>query len=345
MGQMRKPRLLFPRMLSRILLVLGVVLLSVTAMPAVAHAGKNEDLTEARTRYKKGLDLYQDGAFDAALTEFQRAYDLAPSYKILYNIGLVQLELNDFAGALRSFKKYLDDGGKKVDQKRHAEVDKEIKKLEGRVASLEIKSNVESAEILVDDLEVGETPLEEPLMVNAGKRKITLSKSGYVPVTRVVVVAGGDSKKLELELRQGQASTPPTPLETKPATTGKTSETPHSKPVGAEPKRKVPWLWWGVTGGLAAGTAVAGVLTLGAQKDLNDKKDHPATKQALDDAAKKTRTLAVVTDVFLVGTLAVGGYATYLTFFKKPSDAQAEPGVSLSVGPGSVRVDGTFSAF
>lgn len=303
-------------------------------------AAKPAEQTEARTRYKKGLELYEEGAFEAALTELQRAYDLAPSYKILYNIALVYLQLNDHAGALRSFRKYLGDGGKKIDQKRRAEVEKEIGKLESRVATLELSVNVEGAELSVDDLDVGETPLDQPLVVNAGKRKISASKSGYGTVTKVVVVAGGDKKQLSLELKPG-VSTPP------PAVSGK-PETGKQKPEKRKPEkpaRKVPWLWWGVTGGMAAGTAVAGVLALGAQRDLDEKKQHPSNKNDLDDAATKTRTFAIVTDVLLVGTVAVGGYATYLTFFAPaPKDPTKDKKAKLAVGvgPGSVSVAGTF---
>lgn len=314
--------------------------------PGVGHAEtapKPEEQAEARTRYKKGLDLFEEGAFDAALTELQRAYDLAPSYKILYNVALVYLQLNDYAGALRNFKKYLDDGGKKIDQKRRAEIDKEIQKLQARVASIELSVNVEGAEVSVDDLDVGETPLDTPLIVNAGKRKISVQKSGYATVTKVVVVAGGDKKQLSLELRTG--STPAQPA-AKGAGTPSSGKPDQPKPKD-EPRRKIPWLWWGVTGGLAAGTTVAGVLTLGAQKDLDDKKQHPSGKDTLDDAATKTRTLAIVTDVLLVGTIAAGGYASYLTFIKKPEDPKQDKAadkreVWLGVGPTSVSFAGTF---
>src|SRR4026208_2260108 len=44
---------------------------------------------EARARYERGLKLYSDGAYDAARSEFERAYAIAPTYKVLYNIGLV----------------------------------------------------------------------------------------------------------------------------------------------------------------------------------------------------------------------------------------------------------------
>jgi len=310
-----------------------------TATPAFADKPKPAELAEARTRYKKGLELYQEGAFDAALIELQRAYDLAPSYKILYNVALVDLQLNDYAGALKNFRQYLEEGGKKVDAKRRAEVDKEIDKLVGRVATVTVSTNVDGAEVMVDDLKVGETPLDKPMLVSAGKRKITLSKDGYVSVSRVVVVAGGDEKTLELKLR--------TPAEAKAASDKKPAAGTggEKKPVEQGPTRPVPWLWWGITGGLAVGTSVAGVLTLGAESDLDKKKQHPATKQELDDAASKTRTLAVVTDVFLVGTLAVGGYATYLTFFsdEKPDPkAEKKSAWALAVGPTSVSVAGSF---
>jgi len=328
------------RRLARWLSLLTACALLLSSTPASAEpAAKAEEQAEARTRYKKGLELYEEGAFEAALTELQRAYDLAPSYKILYNIALVHLQLNDHAGALRSFKKYLDDGGKKIDQKRRGEVEKELAKLQSRVASLELKVNVDGAEVSIDDLDVGETPLDAALVVNAGKRKLTVQKAGYGTVTKVIVVAGGDKKQLSLELKAGASSTPPA----KGAGTARPSK-PDKPESPAGPKRKVPWLWWGVTGGLAAGTAVAGVLTLSAQKDLDDKKKHPSGKDTLDDAAQKTRTLAVVTDVLLVGTVAAGGYATYLTFFKQPEDPSRDKSARLSVGvgPGSVSVAGRF---
>lgn len=336
LGSPRRGKPIF-RTILRIFCVLGLGL-AVASSTGRAHAQAKDDIGDARAHYKKGLELYEDHAFDAALIEFQRAYDMAPSYKILYNLALVHLQLNDWAGAARSFKGYLDDGAKKIDQKRRVEVERELKKLEGRVGNVEVVSNVEAAEILVDDQEVGETPLDGPLSVNSGKRRITVSKNGYIPVTRVITIAGGETKKVEFELRTGTAPpTAATPSE-KPAQPPTVSSPTPVEPE--KPGRKVPWLWWGVAGGLAVGTGVMGVLTLSSQKDLDDKKDKPSRKDDLDSAASKTRTFAIVTDVLLVGTVATAGIAAYLTFGpqgeKPPSD------VSLGIGPGSVQVSGSF---
>src|SRR4029079_12828740 len=100
-------------------------------------------LQEARIRYDKGKQLYSEAAYDAALAEFQRSYELAPSYKILYNIALVQRARNDFAGSLSAYEKYLADGGKELTTARKAEVQKEIDSLRTLVAKADIKTNVE----------------------------------------------------------------------------------------------------------------------------------------------------------------------------------------------------------
>lgn len=321
-------------------LLLGVLLLVSAPVTAAQPKGKS-DVAAARAHYTKGLELYDEQAYDAALIEFQRAYDIAPAFKILYNLGLVHRQLNDYAGALRSFRQYLEEGGTKVEPKRRDAVEAEIKKLEGRVAQLEIVANVEDAEVLIDDLEVGETPLERPVLVNAGKRKVTIAKSGYVPVTRVVVVAGGDTKKLELELRSGTAP-PPAQSGSSAGGTSKPEKATKPAPADQEPKRKIPWVWWGVTGGLAAGTAVAGVLALGAQRDLDDKKAAPAKKQELDDAASKTRTLAIVTDVLLGCTVVAGAYSAYLTFGPQKEQPPTQARLRVGVGPGQLSLGGDF---
>lgn len=313
-------------------IALATLLLSA---PALAQEPSAEDIAKARPLYKRGLELYSDGAFDAALVELQKAHALAPSYRILYNIALVNGQLNDFAAALQAYRGFLEEGGKKVDAKRRAEVEREIKRLEGRVAEVTLRVNVDGAEVLVDDAVVGTSPLPGPLLVNSGKRKLTATKSGYTPTTRVLIVGGGDATELELELRDPQARAS---AGSAPATTPVSSPPPE---VAEPPAAPIPWLWWGVTGALAATTTTFGLLTLSAQSDLDAERENPSTKARLDDRASKTRTLAVITDVTLVGTLAVGGYALYRTL--NPSAPEKLQGhVDVRVGPGSVFVGGSF---
>jgi hypothetical protein len=310
---------------------------SLSTASVLADEPSNAEVAKARPHYKRGVELYQDGAFDAALVELEKAYAIAPSYKILYNVGLVYVQLNDFAGALKAYRQYLHEGDKKLDAKRRAEVEKEIHKLEMRVGTVKVDVSVEGADILVDDEVVAKSPLNEPLIVNAGKRKIAASKSGHTPMARVMVIVGGDEKDLKLELR----STTEAPKKDGAGQTPK-----RAKPDKVEePSTPVPWLWWGITGALAVGTTVTGVLTLSAQSDLDDKKNAPSKGDELTSAADKTRTFAIVTDVLLAGTVIVGGYATYKTFISPDppeKDSATRPAVDVGLGLGSVQVSGHF---
>lgn len=304
---------------------------------ALAAEPSAEDIARARPVYTQALELYNDGAFDAALVEFEKAYAIAPSYRLLYNIALVNAQLNDFAQALRAYRRYLEEGGKKVDAKRRAEVEREIKKLESRVAEITLSVSVDGAEVSVDDLPVGTSPLGGPLLVNSGRRKLSAAKAGHTPVSRVLVVSGGTTSELSLELRP--TASPPSGDGPKPSPSDPARGAPRPE---EGPTRPVPWVWWGVTGALAAGTATFGLLTLSAQSDLDAKRESPAKKSELDDAATKTRTLAVVTDVTLVATLAVGGYALYQTFFSPPPEREATRSVDVLAGPRSLSVVGRF---
>lgn len=86
---------------------------------SVAHAqtdAKPSDAAreEASGHFQRGVELFQEGAFRAALVEFERAYGIAPDYRLLYNIGQVKLQLQDYLGATQSYERYLEEGGSEI---------------------------------------------------------------------------------------------------------------------------------------------------------------------------------------------------------------------------------------
>ena len=296
------------------------------------------DEVEARTRYEKGQALYKDGAFEAALVELQRAYELAPSYKILYNIAQVHRQLNDFAGSLRAFEKYLVEGDKAIAPKRRQEVEKEVVELKERVGNLMVVTSRAGAEILVDDVVQGKAPLPGPFVVNPGTRKVTLSLFGKAPVTKAVTVASGETFRVELEIVE---ATPPP---------GGGDRGPEVGPRASVPERRVPtvaYVTWGATGLLAFGAGVTGFLALGASRDLRDKRQKPdASKAGLDTAADKTKQMALISDI-CTGLAVVGaGVSAYLTIRGEevpPASAQRNaPPLQIGLGVGAVTVAGAF---
>ena len=322
--------------------------------PAAADASssaapaQSEKVKEATTRFERGLALYDDSDFDAALVEFNRAYSLSPTYKILYNIAKIERVRNDYSSALAHFQRYLAEGGAEVPADRREEVEKEVGVLKERVAEISIKANVDGAAVYVDDTPVcgarmvdpncvGVTPLRAPVLVNPGTRKITAIKRGYQNAQAQLTLAGGDKNLVKLDLFD---------LTVKAEDTG-----PRTRAIVS----------WTVTGALAVGAGVMGVLTLGKKDTYNKDRDKGPCANTiqnssdcnkdpfgtLDSDKKTTKTFALVTDILGGAAIVGAGISVYLTVKasgKSPTetDHAALHDVKLSAGPGSAFLSGAF---
>lgn len=322
--------------MKRTLSILAV--LAMLGTSAVAVAGNSpEALAEGRSRFERGVEFYKEGDFRAALIEFKRAYDAAPNYKVLYNIAQTSLELQDYATALKNFEKFLADGGVDVPAARRAQVVQEIERLGKRVARITVEVNVEGAEILVDDVAVGKTPLAEPIVVSAGRRRITATLGGQT-TTRVIDVAGGDTQRVPLALETRPL--PPTELPKAP---------PPQAPVpdeGGGTSHTGVWISLGITGALTVATVVTGVVALGAKSTFDDTIARlGATPQQVDDARTRTRTMALVTDV-LGGSAIVAGAVTLIVALTGKSESapkkESASFVHVGVSPWGVDLHGRF---
>ena len=79
-----------------------------------------DDLADAQSHFERGVKLYQEGAYDAALTEFERAHQTAPRYEVLFNIAQVHYQLHEYAAALSAFERYLEEGAYEISDDRRA---------------------------------------------------------------------------------------------------------------------------------------------------------------------------------------------------------------------------------
>lgn len=267
--------------------------------PAPGAAPSAEAQDEARRRFQRALELADDGNFDAALVELRKAYELAPTYRILYNVGLVYQQLKDYARSLDTFERYLDEGGANVPEDRLKEVSGRIDRLKTRVGFLTVVVNQPGAEITVDDLVIGTSPLPKAVRVNSGSRRVTAKLSGHPPESRIIELAGGENKTVQLDVRIAPDT------------------------VAAPPRSVVPYVSWGITAALAGATAVTGVLALGAAKDYDAKTDaFGATKADIEQANSKRKTLALVTDILGGVTIAAVGVSIYFTI-KPPKSSSS----------------------
>src|SRR5688500_11544745 len=75
---------------------------------------KAGDSKEAQEHFQRARTLYDEGDFNLALIEFKRAYDISPNYRVLYNIGQVNIQLFNYAAARKALGQYLEDGGQEI---------------------------------------------------------------------------------------------------------------------------------------------------------------------------------------------------------------------------------------
>lgn len=298
------------------------------AAPADTSGGEpakaSSEIEAARVHFQRGIEFFNDESYEAALVEFQRAYEIAPSYQILYNTGRIHVALKNYARALRDLRQYLAEGGESITDDRKAQVNELIQSLAQKVATLQIVSKVPGALISIDDHPVGTAPVRD-VFVNPGDRRVTASKPGYLPVTVLVKVTATEARRLEVN----------------PA------KVAQSKVV-VERSNIAPVIAWTATGLFTAGAVATGLVALKAEKDLNDRKDSEigAPKGAFDDDADKVKTWAIATDALAAGALIAGGVAVYLTFFDEDPPEQAATGPSprlgLAVTPRDIALHGTF---
>lgn len=314
----------------------AALLIAASSLPAIAEAQTAAPpaapQSEADKRFRRGIELYGEGDFNAALIEFRRAYELDPRYQALYNIGETYFQLQDYANALKTLEQYLKDGGAKVSAERRDEVQKEIEKLRARVATIEVTTRAPGVEITVDDVARGRTPLT--IVVSAGRRKVAANQPGKPPVVQVIDVAGGDTKKVTLEVAD--------------------------EPKEQDKPRSVPPAPWIVMGVLTAGAVVTGSLALGASSGLQDElAKRPGDKDAISSAKSKTFALALTTDILAGSALVMAGVSIYFTASalssKKPEPRDAarlrwiggapegDPSaLVLSAGPRGFSLTGSF---
>jgi hypothetical protein len=266
-----------------------------------ARPCRADAVAEAMRHYQQGVQLFHDGAYDAALVELDKAYKLAPTYKLLYNIAQVQKQLNDFAHAYDSYERYLNEGGAEVAATRRDEVRAEMLHLASRIGRLQIVTNARTPDILVDDVLVSHGALAGPVNVNAGRRRVSVTDSGGQTQTRVVDVAGGESTRVDITFN-------PAPQD-HPVALAATPEPMRVEPTG--PINYTPvWIAGGITVAAAAAGTVTGILALAAKTDYdNDLKVGPNNGSAINSDHSKTVAFRTATDA-LLGTAVAGAVVT-----------------------------------
>ncbi len=314
-------------------------LTALTPVPAHAQPPAQANVDEGRTRFTRGIDLYKEGNFHAALAEFRAAYAAAPSYRIYYNLGQTLYQLQNYAGAVRAFEQYLTEGGSKIEPDRRKDVEIDLGKLRPRVARLTFTVNVPSADLVIDDEPAGHAQ-GAPHLVSEGRRRISVTASGYQTETRVMDLAGAQRIELTFELK---------PLGGATSLASNDGHANGVEPVRTDRSRAPFYVGLVTTGALGVACGVTAIIAASKHSTFEKALASPNDPQAIADARSSTRTTALVADVLGIAT-AVSAGLTVVAFVLTSRGASTTsnqaaprgPRVSAVVGPSSLGLVGSF---
>lgn len=166
---------------------------------AAPVARAQPDLREqARRHFAQGVALFDSGNHEAALTEFEEAQRLRPHPRILLNIAATLEALQRYVDAITTLERFEQDPQTTPAERRSAET--HLRGLRALLARLEIVVQPAGAEVLVDGLVVGVSPLAEPVTIASGNVHVLARRAGFRTVERDVRVAAGGVAREELTL-------------------------------------------------------------------------------------------------------------------------------------------------
>ena len=317
--------------------------------PASLRADRPPDESEThadepRERFKRGVELYRDGSYDAALAEFQRAYALSPDYRVLYNLAQVQAERHEYVAGMKLLDDYLAQGSSQISESRMAQVASTRARLERMIATLWVISPAAGAEILVDGLPTAKVPLTTPLMLNAGVHRVQLRKPGYETAVRELTIAGSETVHLEFALAPEHSSVE------RRATAGplvpakvdvdlRVRSDPPAVPLASERERYVRvsshqtpmWVALMSTAVLTGAAATFGALVATSNASLaRELSALPADRERVAGLESQLRRDAALLDTCVIGAVISAGAAVYFALSPPAETVEAPRAAGLT---------------
>ena len=209
------------------------------AWPGKASAQESTpSTTRARELFVRGTELFVEEDYQGALEAFSRSYQMNAVNSVLYNMAMCHMALYHYVESIRTFRRYLLDGGDRVPPERRGEIERHIADMESRLGELRLVGVPEGAEVYLD----GE-PLESVHWAGGrlptGRHTVRVVATGFHEQTRQVEVASGAATILQIELEPEEQEPVPQPAARRPV------------------YRR--WWFWTIIGAVVAGGVATGV--------------------------------------------------------------------------------------
>jgi hypothetical protein len=164
---------------------------------------------EAIEHFDRGVELVSEEAYAQAVAEFERAYELSRMPAVLYNLGMAYAAAQRPVEATSALERYVQLAADSMPEDERTRIDAELQRQRARIGLVELVVEPEGALVTVDGRDVGTTPLREPVRLGVGEHRVGASRADYERAERVLTVAGGQHRRVQIALRRLSATKPP----------------------------------------------------------------------------------------------------------------------------------------
>ena len=190
----------------------GLAFLMGHAAPEPAASGapvaSAQAMTEAWTLAESAQTLAEAHQPAAALAQWQRAYDLSFDPVLLLEVARLEREVGNAARATHAFEIFLERAGERVPEQRRIFAARQLQAAAAGTARLNVQTNVLGAVVELEPqrgVATGEGFVVN-VLVDAGERRLSLSKPGYETQSLVLSLEPGEVRSLHVDLDKAAAS-------------------------------------------------------------------------------------------------------------------------------------------
>ena len=261
---------------------------------------------ERLERYHKQDEAKQQ--LDDAITAFDKAIEAGDDLEVYVELANAE----DLEGAHVAAYKHLQfvlDPNNKADPALVKKAQAKLDDLSLKVGTVKLTINPDGTTVTLAQTTVGVSPLSDPIVLEPGSYKLSLSAVGYQPKDlEIKMDAGAEEErtitleKVPVVIKQQVAVAPPPP-----------PPRPSMLPV---------YIGAGATGALAITGTITGFAAISKHRTFIN----PNTTPAARDAARKSgKTLAHVTDACFGAAIVAGAFTAYWYVFKIRRGEPAQP--------------------
>jgi hypothetical protein len=276
-------------------------------------------------------------SYENAITAYEKAIETGGDANVNFDLAGVEEKAGKLDRAAMHYRVLVKAQGARADL---------VKKATARYDDITTKTGLvtlitkpETATISIGETEIAKTPLVDPIVLLPGHYALTLSAEGHAPKDVELDIEAGSETERTIELEVAKVKTKPVKVVEKEDVR---LEAPEAVPAG--PNKLPLYVGVGATGGFVLIATITGIMAVGKHSTFEDKNASPNARQDAKDSGK---TLAVVTDVCLVGAVAAGAFTAYWYFRKyKPAKGKIETKTAIApwVQPaaGGISLAGSF---